>query len=855
MDHTFDLKRIFLLITLLLIPISFVSAQYRSVGLYVEKHMADVVDKSLSKNKDLIATISYDKTLKIWDYPSMLFRKSINLPEDEINEGFPGICRICPYNSDLIFVTERTGSSYAYKDASYLNSDENVKPAFSFYVIDWKLNKYLGKFGALTSPITDMFFSDDSPYMIVTSEYENVSIYDVTEMRLLNSYTYDDEKILAASFVGRGGVVVITDMYYYRYELSDAGYLNCVSKRNIRTGFLKTVPLSDVLLRKRDDIAFLFGHKSVKSAIRLSTGEKLNVSDYPNYEYTTETLYFIEQCKYIPGTKENGLASFFEGIVYPGLRHYYQLIKREEQIIPDSLFIYRNIPSPKIFVAADNMLIHYSGEQTWCFSSSGIEQSKIQYEEKPSNNWKERYVIINNSYDKDALICRDSILFPGRHILLVNKDVVIWKGNQRMVLPAIVANGIHKWVNPHHFLVSLKDGTIKWYNSHSLTEELSLFITNDGEWLFWLPDGRYNSSSDKSGNMIEWKYRRFSQVETRKPKDDRRLYFRPEVIDSVIEQLFDNNKEELEYVSIAEKDVFFIKKMNASRPISIDYGVSGYDPIENGPYEVYAAYVGDNRYDVSAHNPGSEGGSLIIDSPVPGIPLVEFKGRNSMKTYSLEAIDVNHVYITCLGVSEYLPYGLPSLKAPIKDAFDVAILFNEAFSSRRVLIDQQILYDSDVQFEKLRQRTNEIMQKSQSNSLSIFYFSGHGEIGDEASPFYFVSGIGERIDVASFIAYCGNIPGYKLFIIDACFSGLLKEIGSPSNTALLWSCGRDEPSLDGKSMDRSPYTDEIITYISSCIEEGVTLSLKELEDHLSNFKFELQRPSSKDNINYLIIVK
>lgn len=247
-------RQLLLSIITLCCPLLIFAQETPTIGLSLEKHTGPVLYKSLSKVDSLIATVSEDRTLKIWEYPSYRPIKSINMPETHGNQSRLGQCTIL--NKNIILVADDSGNDFEYRQlrnsdkqsrqvrygkdgASNVSQFPNIKTTYCFYAVDWQQGSIVDRIGAMSSPITAFNLSPDESLLLVTSSGEEAMIYETSSLRLINELTFEDEEVLGGLFLSRNEFVIITDLFYYRFKIQryiDANFADrkLIAKKRLR---------------------------------------------------------------------------------------------------------------------------------------------------------------------------------------------------------------------------------------------------------------------------------------------------------------------------------------------------------------------------------------------------------------------------------------------------------------------------------------------------------------------------------------------------------------------------------------------------------------------------------------------
>lgn len=844
------------------------------VGFSMDRHMGPVISKDVSKSGNIVATVAKDYTLMIWDYPSYSFKKKINLPGDNISPVSYGKCIILPTNPNIVLIADNTGDIYEgdiyksrlhrylrkgkKKDALvlfpdderegffYNNAVKSIKAKYSFIAVDVEQGKVIDRVGALSSHVANFVFSPDQTYLLAVSEGEEAILYDAWGLRQVSQFVLEDEKILDGCFLNNDELVIITDINYYKFRIYTNEVNSVVEKELlIKQRIKRRNEFTSIRIDKEDGVAYLF-YWTWSMRNRFFGGSKvltINLFDGKKVNKSIESFFAPSAADYKQkeGVKievrhgiSNGDGTLIHdkvvdisesqrtGIIREMIRDekIKSFLKTTNDSIDNYNFEYRFNNHADIKIKSDGICFSYP-EFFGKLDKNGvhiIDNDTERYDFENRNKWidiKEASFFIN-PYSRVPQIYK-----TGDNSFSIN-------------LP-IDAYAICPWLNEHHFVVSLMDGSIRWYNTHDGKEELALFVSKDKHYIVWTPNGRYMSDSDVLSEAIEWRYRRYSNVVTTRPVEERWKYYRPTYINQQIEQLFDTEVEYLNsrYIGPNESNLTIESVIVDSTHYWLSYSVSNYNPVKYGPYELEILI--DDTYQIEdfEHLYKPNGGIVSFTAPEElriielGL-LVDNKGQQKVLTYDTKPIGEDltpqEIYLTCVGINDYDNYlEYSDLVAPIHDAYAIKSVF-ERFSSRTTKVQNIAVYHNDVTKERLKERLDNIGAKSTSNTMSVFYFSGHGDTKD--GHYVFVADK-EIIDIPWLITQASTIPGYKLFILDACYSGASFE-SDYENMAILASSDAKTPSEDGTVLTESPFTKALVDILMRNVKDGNKLNLNEL---------------------------
>jgi hypothetical protein len=839
---------------LLLSSASAVGQEEVKIGLSLGKHVGKIRSKSVSLSDGLIATVSEDRTLKIWEYPSATFIRSINLPEAQGNASRLGKCRFL--NRDVVLVANDSGFEYEFRQAKESSrkgtSSSNRVKSYGYYVVDWRNGVILDRVDGLSAPVLDFALSPGRDLLLVSTNGDACALYDSKGMRCVSSFTFAGERVLGASFVGNDAVVFVTDRRLYRFEITRYSNVHFVQRKLVFSEPLpRTVRHEVNRATFSEDLRFvyLFGREGFLCALETSSGARRNGIIPNGYHADTVRRAYPDSLKVQAGGKEE---------VVPFDKRYrkafdsfigkvdvtYSLAPTLEDQLPDSLFVYRMFSAPVVRRTHDGFDIQYEGQRIWHFDKDGLLVPSVGYD-AGARLPRERH------YYKEGIVegARDWILFSSRNVeydhglLFLNgpaQDPALGRlqGDSitEWLLPA-EPDEIYPWVNENHVLVSLKDGTLRWYNARTGEEELALFLADDDRWILWMPDGKYLPSVPEAANMIEWRYQSLARIETKKPMDNRRAFHIPGVVEDFVAQLYDDTVREPEIRRLSSLDqVLRIDDVagDAAGGYTILYSLVGYDPAKYGSYELTLVLDG-KAYSDFVHFPHRDRGIVQVspgrEVKTVGLGITTDVGNMAPDFFPLSREVFDRVHLTGVGVADYQSVLFPALNGPLNDARDVVDLLSlpDVFGKARRR-PSVLLRDQSVTEASLDDRLLKLKEDARKNDLAVFYFSGHGVAED--STFFFVLADGSRLNMNRFAEACAELPCPVLFIIDACYSGLMTG-GTWANIAVLASSDKETKSVDSRDhYSRSRFTDSLIREVQGGISRRESLTLEELYDRL-----------------------
>lgn len=892
-------SRLIITFSAFLLCLSSLKAQDKPlVGFALEKHMGPVVSCDISTRNHRMVSVAKDHTMMVWDYPSYRFIKSVNLPGDDLTPVTYGVCSILPSNPDIVLIAENYGDTFEtdqYRNRLrkrlqlgremndyaliprdderegffYNNLSESIQKKYSFIVVDIGQGKVIDRVGSLTSKVGSFVFSKDESLLLAVTEGEEAVLFDAKGLRQVSQFILDDERIIKALFLTNDEIVFLTDANYFKFRINQKDAHSFVEKELlIKRALKRDFGVFDVKVDQSAGIAYVF-HSTKTNRRRLFGGTKgtvISLEDGRKLKKTVEEILeptpeeFSRKAEatnvvvraYTTGADPNGRELKLtqeqrENIIRESIRR-----DRAESFLPDEVdlidkdrFLYRSDNTASIQPTPGGFEFAYPDHVGGSFEKGSIHL----YSPERADSVKESSRFLSNGET------RIFIPFSSEYPQILKSD----KENPFKITLPIDPVGLSGWVNGHHILAALADGSIRWYNTHTGVEELALFVSKEGHYVIWSPDGRYDSDDDALAAALEWRFMRFSNIDTEKPVDKRLKYYRPNYIGKQIDQLYNPEVEVLSnrYAGGEEQIISIDRIEMDSTQCSLSYSLKNYNPVKYGPYSIWIFLDEVLPVEEYKHFPTSDGGTLVFSVPEGAkfvdVELVPARQNQDFTTvlssdskFLRKEINPTEIVLTSVGVNDYSFsdfYG--DLSAPVNDSHSVKTVF-ENLPSRSLALKNSVLFNENVTSERLRQRIDEMKELNSQSTLSVFFFSGHGDIID--GRYKFVSDQ-EFIDIADLLEYAEAVPGYKLFIFDACYSGASQQ-STYEKTAILASSDAATKSTDGTRLRESPFTKLLVDVLRSRDK----MSLEELYRLLLEGSDSDSKPQLFNNIGNLNIV-
>jgi len=132
-----------------------------------------------------------------------------------------------------------------------------------------------------------------------------------------------------------------------------------------------------------------------------------------------------------------------------------------------------------------------------------------------------------------------------------------------------------------------------------------------------------------------------------------------------------------------------------------------------------------------------------------------------------------------IGVGEYM-YVEPDLNAPPYDMMmmDSTLEYSEFGSAHRHFSHITLLSDTVATRQNILSGISSAFSGADYNDVSYFYFSGHGDPGYLLPTDALKYSHANDISISTLEIYLLNVPGYKVVLLDCCYSGKFIDKGS-----------------------------------------------------------------------------
>ena len=774
------------------------------IGISLDRHASPVRAYSADSTRHRMATLAQDRTLRIWDYPSMDPLDMVPLPEDPESDGVYSFVVFHPLQENLALVTEETSGQSR------------------ILVVDLDTHRLLQTVPFRGENVRDIQFMEGGSKMLISSSGEYAAIYDSVRMNLLWDVSLLDERICGVEFLDSDRFLLVTDMFIRSYQMTLLAGGDVVRVQELKRTRLPYV---------RNDVFYMSSVTVDPSAGVAYVGQTTEWKSFLMH-FDVSTLRLLDK-------KSARNVTFGEFVFQDEMKGrtagVTPLLKSPLKV---SGLSYRSVPAPMIDRVKDTLYIRYAGEPLWALTPTGLVRLGNEARMPSEKNEKrpdifagellDLYVEMGDGVRVDSPY--KVIYYYGRRVNKEDSGTIYFK----RTFPVNVA-GIENWFTEDCFVLSLEDGTVRVVDSHTGKEVMALFIGKEGEWIMWRPDGVFTSSSMDSFNLIEWRYQWFGQVEVRKPYQERAKYFKPGMFSRFLRELSAGVSTST-VGGLDEEVVFQITEAERrENHFRLRYVLEGYDPLENGPYHIDLE-VNETPFSDFTLIPVRNGGILEVDvNPENEVSrldislMTENRRALAFDAYIPEIIpEISRIRYLLAGVSEYQGSGMPSLVSAASDAED----FADVLRGSKSPVDGKsvVLTNGMASSERITESFEAMLGQGGSDVLTILYLSGHG-VRSLDDRFLFVTGAGRKeernLDVAALLARWPREAGPLLVIVDACNSGLLAQAVA-GNVGILASSEWNQQSRDGNVLDNSLFTRSLMERLSMDRSDRKSCTLEQL---------------------------
>lgn len=805
-----------------------VQAQLPVMSLSVGKHAAGVNDFVLTSDSTRLVTVSDDKTLKLWSYPSFELLSTIHMPDNGGETGQLSNCAIHP-NNRLVVVSGKTGT----KRPNARISDVGI---YSFYLIDLERQQIVDKIGAFDTPVSSLKFSPNGEFLAASAEMDDVAIYRSDNMEFLCNFHLEDELISSTAFINDSLLYIRSDYRLRFYSVKkDKGkglQVKMLAKKKVRK-LSKLRVWQDKGYLGIGDYVFYYDDKNSEICRR-----KKNESDRPIADFNI----FLPNVQYRRTYNKNELAG-------------------------------ADLNSHRVFDISpkgDSIRLGFVYEPLYCFKFWPCQVERLEVAKKETDLEAISMGSMYESFMSWLIDRKWGFISPNGESIYTYQGCITRKNSHgtffERFLP-VPALEIAQWPYPDYLVALLADGTVRWFSMDNGDEVLALYISPEGEWLMWCPEGYYYALSPDVGKNLVCCRQNYLQVETMQPDKVRRLFYNRTEIEKRIGWIFGRPKGEnpsdnwlIEHSMDADYpkiDIVSVKPLtnNEMTLYSVQFDIKNPNPLKYGYLQVSLA-VDSISYPLHITYSGSIG-SFLVSLPSESKDLLLTLSRengeflNEAPYHLPEKKQYNRCRALLAGVSHYDVPGFPSLSSSRNDVTDLHYALSQSRLPGGERIIANDLLDRQVTVDNLYKQIDKLASSSTEHDITLFYFSGHGIKRD--NKYYLAPSGLHQIDDISYlgieteqlITHLKQIKGLKIIAVDACYSGFLLKYPC-DDMVIFTSSSAGDVSLGGDYFSTSLFTRAFINSLDCHFWKNKGLTLKKLGEFIKEqMDDKRQRPDYK----------
>lgn len=826
------MKKILILFICIGLQTFILNAQNALVSVALDKHTSNVTAYAIDTISNYMISVSSDKTLKIWDAKNLDFVKTIRVPQDNGEFGRLSRCAIKP-GGEYAVVSGKTGT---------IRSNEWVSDnrTYSFYFINLRNGNVIDKAGSFDSEIQCLEFSPSGNLLSVAAIDEQVSLFNSNNMAYMGGVYLEDESIYELNFLNDTTLVIATDyrlhIYNVKYHKEDYAELVLLNK-------LKYYPLEKIFFSSKANTVytyfkkknFLFFNKKYYGEFNVNT-----LSFNKNDQINRENKDIFE--------KYSDKSSTISDSIFRTISYRYKLSSHNSFC--------------RFSTLGDSVIIEVNGEQPYCIDLKRYVLTTYD------TTYIEHRPYRGIGYYEDHLIRQGKGFYADFNNLVFAYGHTISKRHKRLdryydiAIPVPVISLNKLFHTDNYFYAFLSDGTVRWYRYEDGKEMLALFVSKEKEWILWTPEGYYYTPDLAHSKLIEWRMQNYMEVLVKSPKEYRGKYYRMDKIKNVLKQINeginDNENEDQEkeefnrinqgsiipQIKIVDSHFFGVEKDS----LYVRYEISNYS-VDDFGFARTELYLDGKETNDYLYKDNTTGGELLISLPIFANELGLNLYINDRETsYDILSINrtpdnIGSMYALLFGVRKYNPLIVNYLKSAVNDVQDFKSLLEAQNIKNSNIIS---LEDKAVSVSSLEEQLCYSQIRQQGDDMTILFFSGHGFYDITSDDYYLLTynvnsrkDFGKAIKTKWLIQEMNKISGYKVIIVDACYSGRIKsELFKMANSvdiskiAVFASSHEEDVSNDGGHLSRSYYIDKFISGIEDMLASKRVITLYSIQKYL-----------------------
>jgi len=522
----------------MIFPLDPAPLQEPFITLNTDMHASEIRDIAIHEGKNILVSVSYDKTLKIWDANTLSLLHTFRFPVEPGNSGKLYSVAISPDGNEV--ACSAYGGNWEKSDV--------------IYIVDVQQLVIKSVIRGLENIATHLSYSSDSNYLLVSiRNHCEFAIYDMHDYsRLLAFYgSYKGASFSGFSPDGQSIISVGNDSVLRSFDF-EGGEITLRAEKTYNN--VNAKPFRATYSPDGEKIAVGFlnvEHVEILKAQTLELLERPVVFEEKDHEAWIHTLSWSPDSQTLYGgvySQRPALITWKDGqmkhskriflksspldLATKGGRVYYcteyQTIgfyeaASETLVTHESDFLNFSDAYLDFYCSADGSLIKIpfsiEGEPVFFdMALPGLTDEireaatmihPITYsDEMTIKNWRNAAETVLNGKRlgmKKGELSRALSINPLNGHFSVGTDWHIYHFDQNGdLIWSVPVNSTICALNTvkegELIIAALSNGTFEWYESGNGTKLASLLITRESEWLFWTPDNDYIASSE----TIDW---------------------------------------------------------------------------------------------------------------------------------------------------------------------------------------------------------------------------------------------------------------------------------------------------------------------------------------------------------------
>jgi len=508
------------------------------ITLNTDLHTSEIRDIAVNKAKEILVSVSYDKTLKIWDTQTLSLSHTIRFPVEPGNSGKLYSVAISPDGSEI--ACGAYGGNWEKSDVIYILDVQNLT-----------IKKVIR---GLENIPTHLNYSPDGKYLLAAiRNHCEFAIFDTRDYSRINAFYghYKGASHAAFSPDGQTIISVGTDSVLRLFDFKD-GKITLKAEKSYNT--INVKPYTAVFSPdgKKIGVGFLNGeYVEILEAKTLSLLKQPVVFEEENTEAWIHTLCWSPDGQTLYGgvySRRPALIIWKNNQLTQSNRIFLESSPLDLATLEDKVYFCTEFQTIGFYDAASKEVVYHKSQSLdftdayldfYCSADGSIIKIPFGIDDKPVfydmrlpgltdqipegttmiqpvtyseqmaiKNWRNAAETILNGKRlgiKEGELSRTLSIDPLTGHFTIGTDWYLYHFDQNGdLIWTVPVNStvcaLNTVKNGEWIIAILSNGTFEWYESKTGVKHASLYITKEKEWLFWTPDNDYISSPE----TIDW---------------------------------------------------------------------------------------------------------------------------------------------------------------------------------------------------------------------------------------------------------------------------------------------------------------------------------------------------------------